>query len=211
MKYSQNNEQEIISNFFNGRIGHYLDIGAFDGVKMSNTLALAELGWTGTAIEASPWVFKRLKANYEERDLTSRVLLIEAAAVPDSYPDQLKFYETHRKNAPYPGQGVGSFSIEHAHKEMLKNEHICYSEILETIVNTIKVKDIFNNNDKFMSLDVESFNLELMVSIPWKILTKLELFCVEADTAQWRFVNFMKPLGWKLHTVENFNLFFERS
>jgi hypothetical protein len=50
MKYSQNNEQEIILNFFNGRIGRYLDIGAFDGVSMSNTLALVELGWQGTAI-----------------------------------------------------------------------------------------------------------------------------------------------------------------
>ena len=45
MNYSQHNEQEIILNFFNGRIGRYLDIGAFDGVDMSNTLALAELGW----------------------------------------------------------------------------------------------------------------------------------------------------------------------
>jgi hypothetical protein len=59
MKYSQNNEQEIILNFFNGRIGRYLDIGAFDGVAASNTLALAELGWQGTVIEPSPWVFKR--------------------------------------------------------------------------------------------------------------------------------------------------------
>ena len=45
MNYSQHNEQEIILNFFNGRIGRYLDIGAFDCVDMSNTLALAELGW----------------------------------------------------------------------------------------------------------------------------------------------------------------------
>ena len=41
MKYSQGNEQEIILKFLNGRVGRYLDIGAFDGVVSSNTLALA--------------------------------------------------------------------------------------------------------------------------------------------------------------------------
>ena len=212
MKYSQGNEQEIISNFFNGRVGRYLDIGAFDGVASSNTLALAELGWQGTAIEASSWNFKRLKSNYEERNLTTNVRLIEAAAVPNNYPAQIKFYETHHIHNLEPGTGIGSFSSEHANKELLRNENIYYGEVLETIVDTIKVKDIFHNtNYNFISIDVESFNLELMVSIPWETLTDLELICIESDLAFWRFINFMKPLGWKVHMSENFNLFFVRS
>lgn len=209
MKYSQYNEQEIILNFFNGRIGRYLDIGAFDGVEMSNTLALAELGWKGTAIEPSPWVFNRLKKNYEERQLTQSVKIIEAAAVPDNYPDQLKFYETHMSHNFEPGTGVGSFSAEHSHTWANKRYDSIYTEIIETKVNTIKLQDIFKDIDyNFISIDVEDFNLELMVSIPWHLLTNLEMFCIEADVIPYRFVNFMKPLGWKLYIQEDVNLFF---
>ena len=209
MKYSQHNEQEIILNFFNGRIGRYLDIGAFDGVEMSNTLALAELGWQGTAIEASPWVFSRLKNNYEKRNLTSSVNLIEAAFVPDSYPDQLKFYETHMSHNFEPGTGVGSFSLEHSYAWAEKYKESHYTEVVETTVSTIKPKDIFKNTEyNFVSIDVESFNLELMISIPWNFLTTLEMICIEADTTYHRFVNFMKPLGWKLYIQEDVNLFF---
>jgi FkbM family methyltransferase len=212
MKYSQHNEQEIILNFFNGRIGRYLDIGAFDGVEMSNTLALAELGWQGTAIEASPWVFKRLKKNYEERNLTTNVNLIEAAVVPNDYPDQMKFYETHLSHNFEPGTGVGSFSVEHSYFWANKNSGSFYTTVLETTVSTIKLNDIFKDNDyTFISMDVESFNLELMISLPWNSLTKLEMFCIEADLSYHRFVNFMKPLGWKLYTQEDVNLFFIRS
>jgi hypothetical protein len=110
------------------------------------------------------------------------------------------------------GNGVGGFSFEHSTKEILRNENIYYGKVLETIVDTIKVKDIFHNtNYNFISIDVESFNLELMVSIPWETLTELELICIESDVPFWRFVNFMKPLGWEVHRVENFNLFFVRS
>ena len=49
-----------------------------------------------------------------------------------------------------------------------------------------------------------------MVSIPWETLTDLELICIESDLAFWRYINFMKPLGWKVLTIENFNLFFVR-
>lgn len=211
MKYSQHNEQEIILNFFNGRTGCYLDIGAFDGVEMSNTLALAELGWSGTAIEPSPWVFKRLKNNYEQRQLTSSIKLIEAAAVPNNYPNQLKFYETHKSHNFEPGTGVGSLSAEHSYNWAIKDKDKFYTKVVETTVSTIKLQDIFTDVDyNFINIDVEDFNLELMVNIPWQLLTKLEMFCIEFDTPPYRFVNFMRPLGWKLHRQEDVNLFFIR-
>lgn len=211
MKYSQHNEQEIILNFFNERTGHYLDIGAFDGVKMSNTLALAELGWKGTLIEPSPWIFKRLKKNYEQRQLTSSIKLIEAAAVPNNYPDRLKFYETHQSHNRFPGTGVGSLSLDHAQAWANKDKKNIYTKVVETTVNTIKIQDIFKDVDyNFISIDVENFNLELMVSIPWHLLKNLEMFCIEEDVSHHRFVNFMKPLGWKVYRQENINCFFIR-
>ena len=40
MRYSQNNEQDIILQYFGNRKGFFLDIGANDGITLSNTYAL---------------------------------------------------------------------------------------------------------------------------------------------------------------------------
>ena len=34
--------------------GTFLDLGAYDGVDLSNTRALTELGWAGVCIEPNP-------------------------------------------------------------------------------------------------------------------------------------------------------------
>jgi FkbM family methyltransferase len=62
--YSQNEEEKVIINYFNGVKGKFLDIGANDGVTLSNTRALAESGWCGVLVEPSPRAYARLEANY---------------------------------------------------------------------------------------------------------------------------------------------------
>ena len=58
--YSQLNEdQELLRSYFwNKRSGTYLEIGAYNGVWMSNTLLFEETyGWTGLLVEANPRLF----------------------------------------------------------------------------------------------------------------------------------------------------------
>lgn len=64
--YSQNNEEYYILNHFNGQVGNFLDIGAYDGKDLSNTRALMELGWGGVCIEPHPKTFERLANNCME-------------------------------------------------------------------------------------------------------------------------------------------------
>jgi hypothetical protein len=58
-------EVYAFENFFYGlENGTFLDIGALDGVRDSNTLALERvLGWKGVLIEASPTSFSELQKN----------------------------------------------------------------------------------------------------------------------------------------------------
>lgn len=62
--YSQNEEERVIQDYFKGYTGTFIDIGANDGVTLSNTRALAESGWCGVLVEPSPKAFARLQANY---------------------------------------------------------------------------------------------------------------------------------------------------
>jgi len=62
--YSQNNEQQIIMKYFGDRKGRLLDIGANDGVTLSNSRALMLSGWEGVLVEPSPQAFARLSNVY---------------------------------------------------------------------------------------------------------------------------------------------------
>jgi FkbM family methyltransferase len=63
--YSQNDEQEVILKYFGDFKGRFLDIGAYNGVDLSNTWALLELGWQGTFIEPNPFNLVDLIKNVE--------------------------------------------------------------------------------------------------------------------------------------------------
>lgn len=62
--YSQNNEDYLISEYFGGRTGRLLDIGANDGVTLSNSRLLIEKGWAADLVEPSPSAFARLENIY---------------------------------------------------------------------------------------------------------------------------------------------------
>jgi FkbM family methyltransferase len=65
-RYSQNNEQDFILDYFKDYKGTFLDLGAYDGKDLSNTRALMELGWAGMCFEPHPEISKRLKQNCEQ-------------------------------------------------------------------------------------------------------------------------------------------------
>jgi len=69
MRYSQNNEQDIILAHFGASQGTFLDLGANDGATLSNSRALALLGWAGVCVEPSPTAFAKLEALYATNKL----------------------------------------------------------------------------------------------------------------------------------------------
>ena len=62
MYYGQNEEDRYIRAAFDGQThGYFVDVGAYDGVKFSNTLLLEEQGWTGLCVEPHKVTFAKLK------------------------------------------------------------------------------------------------------------------------------------------------------
>lgn len=61
---AQSGEDRLLDSFFgHKRSGVYVEIGAFDGVEMSNTLYFEQIGWTGVLVEADPDLADRCRAN----------------------------------------------------------------------------------------------------------------------------------------------------
>jgi FkbM family methyltransferase len=88
MVYSQNNEQDIILNYFKDFTGTVLDIGANDGKTFSNSLALIEKGWTGFLYEPSPSAFAACKELHRDN---KKVTVINKA-ISDK-PGKLSFFD----------------------------------------------------------------------------------------------------------------------
>lgn len=63
--YSEYNEQEfLLDHFANQPPGFFIDIGANNGWKGSNTYALFLEGWSGICVEADPRTFKHLQETF---------------------------------------------------------------------------------------------------------------------------------------------------
>lgn len=77
MSYSQNDEEDFIAEFFHGKSGRFLDVGAYDGVQLSNTRRLLESGWSGVLVEPAAHNFQSLMKNC--RIFEDRTVLIQAA------------------------------------------------------------------------------------------------------------------------------------
>lgn len=63
--YSQDGQDEFLVKIFkNKKNGYFLDVGAYDGVKFSNTFFMEKnLEWKGICIEPNPQVFSQLIKN----------------------------------------------------------------------------------------------------------------------------------------------------
>ncbi len=64
--YSQTGETKIIKELLNkkkGETGFFIEIGANDGITLSNTYGLLKKGWGGISVEANPYVFQKLQSN----------------------------------------------------------------------------------------------------------------------------------------------------
>jgi len=72
---SQNNESEIVINYFNyildNNIKTVLSIGENDGITFSNSYDLIERGWRAILLEPSPKAFEKLSDLYKNNSLVS--------------------------------------------------------------------------------------------------------------------------------------------
>jgi FkbM family methyltransferase len=61
--HSQHGEDLILWDFFGRKLrGFFVDIGAHDGVSLSNTFFFESLGWSGICVEANPELARRCAA-----------------------------------------------------------------------------------------------------------------------------------------------------
>lgn len=87
MSYSQNDEEQILDALFQHyKTGTILDIGAYTGKELSNSLGLIERGWGAVLVEPSPDAFRQLMKLHGRRP---NVHLVNALIMPKAFSGKL--------------------------------------------------------------------------------------------------------------------------
>jgi FkbM family methyltransferase len=171
MPYSQNNEETVILALLEkagyGQ-GRFLDIGAYDGKTFSNTLRLAELGWSGVCVEPSPTAFTGLLKVHQANP---EIILVQAAVSTDG--GWLDFYDSG-------GDAVSSSDLAHVAK-WNKNAGVKFTRFALKSVSIEELFTKFGTSYDFINLDVESLNWALFQAFPWEWLERTQVICVEHD------------------------------
>ena len=199
MRYSQNNEEDLICQHFAGKTGSFLDIGAYDGITFSNTRRLAELGWKGVCVEASPVNFCTLLKNSAN---LPDVVLVNAAVTAAPAAGLCQWYDSN-------GDGVSTASM--AHKARWEaGSAIRFTPFWLTHLPVAHLFQQFGHAFDFISLDVEGTNLQVFECLPFESLVNLKMLCVEHDNHVAEMEARLQPLQFKRIALNPENAVFIR-
>lgn len=175
--FSQNLEEKYILDYFGDFKGAFLDIGSNDGVTLSNTRALAELGWCGVLIDASPKAYLKLKQNYRDMK-TKGCFYMYNYAIGETSGD----FELNESGPLMGASDVGLVSTFHQVEVDRFKHKVSYEKVLvkklkwKTFTNRLTIKKF-----QMLSLDVEGDEIPILQQMN---LTDFKLICVETNGSQ---------------------------
>jgi FkbM family methyltransferase len=174
--YSQREEQTLIVDrlaaAMAGSTGRVLDVGAYDGVSLSNSRRLIEMGWEGVLVEPQPGTFARLARLYEG---VERVTLVNAALAARG--GLRRFFISRRADGEEDFYGA----MDEGETRRWSGAEVSFQEAL---VSCVEWEELFRSVGRrfaFVTIDVEGGNTELFAALRLDAVEGLRLVCVEKD------------------------------
>ena len=203
MIYSQNNEQQLIAEYFHGFIGSFLEVGSNNGITLSNCYQLSLDGWGGLCIEPSPKVWNELLKNHLEHP---KVQCLNVAIGDENKMVVLHDSESILKS----GDRALVSTIEESDYQRW-NKHTRFDDVnvelidFETMMELSEIKTF-----DLISIDAEGFD--------YKILKQIDLNKIGCKmlVVEWNgkdktlYQLYCESFGMKLHAENGENLIFVR-
>jgi len=161
MSYSQLNQDLNVLQFYNNkRDGYFIEIGASDGIELSNTYLLEkEYNWKGICVEPIPYRYNSLVNNR-----------------PNSYCSNYAVYD--RSNLEVVFDIANNFDLLSGINEKINSfhKHEVEANKRQILVQTITFNDLLEkyNAPKFieyLSLDTEGSEYEILSSVDFNKYT----------------------------------------
>ncbi len=194
--FSQNGQDKWVSEviFAGRRGGVFVDIGAHDGVSISNTYLLEkELGWNGLAVEPILYVYEKLIHNRNCATINACVGAYDGASM-------------FRLITGYSEQLSGMIDqYNPAHLDRIKREIIEYGGTYHDIevscysINTLLERYKLYNID-YLSIDVEGSELSIINELDFDRF-HVALIGVENNYSDFRIPKILREKGFVFHSI----------
>ena len=192
--YSQHQQDKYLyDNFFSKKEGKgfFVDIGAHDGVDISNTYFYEKtLGWDGICVEPMPERFKNLKQNRNCLCINGCISDFEGVENFIIFPEYTDMLSGLEKTFDENIKNIVDDKIK-------KNNH--KSSVIQ--VNTFVLNDILKKNSikniDFIDIDTEGSELIILKTIDFDAFN-IDFFLVENNKYDNSIKSFMKTKGYKL-------------
>lgn len=194
ISYSQWGEDKIIDDLLGRKQGgFYIDIGAYDPTRFSNTKKFYLRGWRGINIEPDPIRINKFHTE-RKRDINLNVGVANKNSRMEFYRFSPQTLSTFSKKSldEYQKQGYKL-------NEIIKVKVLKLSRILE---KNYKIKQGID----FLSIDTEGLDLEVLKSNNWKKF-KPKVICIEGQGGNPE--KFLTKMGYtKVHTNQTNSIFY---
>jgi FkbM family methyltransferase len=182
-----NGEESTILEYFKGKHGTLLDIGANDGIKFSNSRSLILLGWDAVLVEPSKSAFTRLQETYKDND---RVTLVNVGIGTES--GIMDLYDCGTvisvgSNAVFsgPDQQADTSLLSTFNTSMIERWNISFPGTIFTPVPTqcityAELQEMNRRQFDFITIDAEGMDLDILRQID---LSNTQMVMVEIDRA----------------------------
>lgn len=184
ISYSQDQQDLYLYNRFfkNTKKGFYVDIGAHDGISLSNTYAYELLGWSGICIEPLEGPYASL--------ITNRKCKCIKGVISDSNEEYLDFCSIEG----YPEMLSGIIDCySDSHKIRIINECNNHQTSRKKIkVRNYKFSDVIDVHEiDFLDIDTEGNELNILKTIDFNKYN-IHIISVEDNAAPGEIESFLK-------------------
>jgi len=187
--HGQNGQDKwVVEKVFNQRRGgFFVDIGANNGIDISNTYYLEQqLGWSGICVEPMPKVFAQLAQN-------RKCICVQGCVAAQD--GEAEFLEVEGNEML---SGLSS-TLNQAHQERIVGHRInklklpCFC--LNTLLRQHQVKQV-----DFMSIDTEGSEMEILRNYDWESI-RIKALCVENTYHGDLLAELLYNRGYRLSTI----------
>jgi hypothetical protein len=202
VSYSQEGEDRILARLFeNKQDGFYIDVGAHHPFRFSNTYLFYKRGWKGINVDANPGS-KLVFDLHRPKDINVEVGISDKEIILEFFS-----FKESALNTFSPSLANSYIDAGWELKEKTKINTISLLQLFEKyIINGIIID--------FLTMDIEGFELEALMSNDWQKfrpkLLLIEILDFELDDHQTHPISvFLKSKGYSIFAKTKNTVFFK--
>lgn len=191
--YSQFGQDKYLNEiiFKNKKNGFFVDIGAHNGIKLSNTKFFEdELGWNGICIEPSPKIFQKLEKN-------RKCICINACVSNETKKARFMFIDSLYDIATMYSGLVEKYDPRHLERI---EEYFSQEEKKFINVQCYRLDDILDKYNishiDYLSIDTEGGEFDILTSIDFEKVN-IEIIDIENNYNENNIKEFLESKGYK--------------